>query len=104
VIQAAISHLEEAKQKGSANSTPLYEDLTHHYHQRLASLQPGDGSLADPEDHNPYIALSLEALRVERRTAIRLRDEGRINDEVLRRIERELDLDESRIAPISDSE
>jgi len=42
--------------------------------------------------------LSLEALRVERQTAIRLRDEGRINDEVLRRLERELDLSESRIA------
>ena len=41
-------------------------------------------------------ALSLEALRVERETLIRLRDEGRINDEVLRRIERELDLSESR--------
>ena len=45
-----------------------------------------------------HIELSLEALRVERETAIRLRDEGRINDEVLRRIERELDLSESRIA------
>jgi len=43
------------------------------------------------------LGLSLEALRVERETAIRLRDEGRINDEVLRRLERELDLNESRI-------
>jgi monovalent cation/hydrogen antiporter len=49
-------------------------------------------------DHNRHLDLSLEALRVERETAIRLRDEGRINDEILRRIERELDLNESRIA------
>jgi hypothetical protein len=41
--------------------------------------------------------LFLEALRVERETAIRLRDESRINDEVLRRVERELDLTESRL-------
>jgi CPA1 family monovalent cation:H+ antiporter len=34
-------------------------------------------------------------LRLERETAIRLRNEGRINDFVLRRIERELDLNES---------
>jgi len=40
----------------------------------------------------------LEALRVERETAVQLRVEGHINDEVLRRIERELDLSESRIA------
>ena len=45
----------------------------------------------------------MEALRVERETAIRLRDEGRINDEVLRRIERELDLTESNIAANGDS-
>jgi hypothetical protein len=32
---------------------------------------------------------------VERETAVRLRNEGRINDSVLRRIERELDLNES---------
>jgi len=39
-------------------------------------------------------------LRIERGTAIRLRDEGRINDEVLRRIERELDLNESQITRV----
>lgn len=44
-----------------------------------------------------YLGLSLEALRVERETAIQLRNEGRINDTVLRRIERELDLSESRL-------
>ena len=33
---------------------------------------------------------------------IRLRDEGRINDEVMRRIERELDLAESRITAEGD--
>jgi hypothetical protein len=39
----------------------------------------------------------LEGLGVERATAIRLRNEGRIGDSVLRRIERELDFDESRL-------
>ena len=45
--------------------------------------------------HERYLGVSLEALRVERETAIRLRNGGRINDSVLRRIERELDLSES---------
>jgi CPA1 family monovalent cation:H+ antiporter len=48
-------------------------------------------------DHERHVELSLEALRVERETAIRLRNEGRTNDTVLRRIERELDLSESRL-------
>jgi monovalent cation/hydrogen antiporter len=100
VIQAAISHLEEAKPRDSAESAPLYEDLSLHYRQRLANLQPGDRNHDEFADHDRYIALSLDALRVERKTAIRLRDEGRINDEVLRRIERELDLNESTIEAI----
>ena len=98
MIEAAVSHLEDAKEKDSEESAALYEDLTRHYRQRLASLQPGDGTQEDIADHDRHFELSLEALRVERETAIRLRDEGRINDEVLRRIERELDLTESRIA------
>ena len=102
VIQAAVSHLADAKEKDSKESAALYEDLTRHYFQRLASLQGGDRNQEDIADHDRHLELSLEALRVERETAIRLRDEGRINDEVLRRIERELDLNESRIATIGD--
>ena len=41
--------------------------------------------------------LSLEALQVERGTIIRLRDEGTINDEVLRRIQLDIDLAEARL-------
>ena len=98
VIEAAVSHLKDAKERDSEESAALYEDLIRHYHQRLASLQPGDGNREDVADHDRHLELSLEALRVERETAIRLRDEGRINDEVLRRIERELDLSESSTA------
>jgi CPA1 family monovalent cation:H+ antiporter len=45
-----------------------------------------------------YRAVTAELLRVERKTAVRLRNEGRINDEVLRKIEHELDLSETRLA------
>jgi len=72
--------------------------LTRHYYQRLASLGANGESAERLNDHDRHLEVSLGALRVERETAIRLRDEGRINDEVLRRMERELDLDESRIA------
>ena len=39
----------------------------------------------------------LQAMQVERTTLIRLRDEGEIDDEVLRTLQRELDLAESRM-------
>jgi CPA1 family monovalent cation:H+ antiporter len=98
VIQAAVSHLEESKGKDKNEAAAIYDDLARHYHQRLATLQSSAANAEEKADHDRHVELSLEALRVERETAIRLRDEGRINDEVLRRIERELDLNESRIA------
>ncbi|HTZ89994.1 MAG TPA: cation:proton antiporter, partial [Alloacidobacterium sp.] len=96
VTQAAISHLEGAKARDTDKSTEVYEDLTNHYRQRLESLR-ADPSPEEVTEHERHLELSLEALRVERETAIRLRNEGRINDTVLRRIERELDLSESRL-------
>jgi monovalent cation/hydrogen antiporter len=95
VTEAAVTHLEDAKNRDTRQTADIYEDLVHHYRKRLAVLRidpdPGENS-----DHEHYMALSLEALRIERETAIRLRNEGRINDTVLRRMERELDLAESR--------
>jgi methionine synthase II (cobalamin-independent) len=40
---------------------------------------------------------SPELLRAQRRTLIELRNEGRIGDEAMHRIERDLDLEESRL-------
>jgi CPA1 family monovalent cation:H+ antiporter len=85
-----------------SESTSIYEDLVGHYRQRLASLQIRSGSRGGSGDHDRQLGLSLEALRIERETVIRLRDEGRINDEVMRRIERELDLAESMITAEGD--
>ena len=85
-----------ASARDGSRSREVYEDLSHHYRHRLSSLKV-QTSPDEVTDHERHIALSLEALRVERATAITLRDEGRINDSVLRRIERELDLNESML-------
>jgi Na+/H+ antiporter len=97
VTEAALSHLERVKEADSEEAAGLYEHLAGHYRKRLAALQPGDGNGEEIKDHERYRDLSLETLRIERETAVRLRDDGRINDDVLRRIERELDLTESRL-------
>lgn len=101
VTQAAVSHLEDAKSRDREESAAFYEDLMHHYRERLATLRWD----ADPNEltsHERYTELSLETLRIERETAIQLRNEGRINDTVLRRIERELDLSETRFLHVED--
>lgn len=104
VIESAVAHLEEAKGNDAAEQAEIYDDLIRHYQQRLARLEmEGEGNENHATDHHHYVEISRGALRVEHNTAIRLRDEGRINDEVLRRIERELDLTESRFAMADES-
>jgi CPA1 family monovalent cation:H+ antiporter len=46
-----------------------------------------------------YEKLSREALRVERQTILQLRNDLVINDEILRIIQRDIDLAEARIIP-----
>jgi CPA1 family monovalent cation:H+ antiporter len=101
VTEAAVTYLEGAKEKDSKESAHLYEDLARHYEHQLVSLRPGDRTGELLVDRDRFLEIFREALRVERETAIRLRDGGRINDEVLRRIERELDLTESRLVLVS---
>ena len=98
VIEAAVAYLEDKKKRDDVESADIYEDLTRHYRQRLASLEPTDSNREEAAAHGRYVGLYHETLRIERETAIRLRNEGRINDEVLRRIELELDLKESSLA------
>jgi monovalent cation/hydrogen antiporter len=44
-----------------------------------------------------YQRLVRELLEVQRREIVRLRNQGEISNEVLRRIERDLDLEDSRL-------
>jgi Na+/H+ antiporter len=74
--------------------------LRAEYDDRIQQLQicaetPDErrGEIATPQ----YQQLQYEALRRERETIIRLRNEHVINDEALRRIQRDLDLAEARL-------
>lgn len=97
VATAALDHIETAQTTTEPVSSEVYEHLADHYRKRLESLNRNDEDASGNTDHRRYVELTLESLRVERETVIRLRDEGRINDEVLRRLERELDYDEARL-------
>ena len=55
VIDAAVSHLNDAKEKDGEETVALYEDLTRHYHQRRASLQSGDASQGQIADHDRHL-------------------------------------------------
>jgi Na+/H+ antiporter len=94
ILETALSRLDEVRGSEGADFDKVFDDLEIHYRGRLAILTEEE---ADTRAHyRRFVELSRELLQVERRTAIRLRNEGRINDELLRQIERELDLDEAR--------
>jgi CPA1 family monovalent cation:H+ antiporter len=98
MAEAALTHLERSGRDAAPEAAALLTDLRDHYRRRLSSL-PHDGGPQEESDAQAYrnsLDLSLELLRVERETAVQLRNNGRINDEVLRHLLRELDLSETR--------
>jgi monovalent cation/hydrogen antiporter len=98
VVQEAMRHLEEMRPDEADGLAETYDDLMRHYQHRLTSIAADRQDLKDADDHHiQYLDLSRSLLNVERRAALRLRDEGRITDDVLREMEHELDLDEIRL-------
>jgi monovalent cation/hydrogen antiporter len=51
-----------------------------------------------PEDYELWRELSQQVRAIQRATVLHLRNQNKINDEVMRRLERELDLTEARYA------
>jgi len=98
-LEAARAHLEAERVHSAAEFDHVYEDLIHRYRHRLAAVGGGEGEDLKGLDRETYTrlrAISAGALQTERRTLIGLRDRGRIGDDTLRRLERELDLAEAR--------
>jgi monovalent cation/hydrogen antiporter len=65
--------------------------------RRFSAQQDGDGTEAIEDRSLAYQRLVRELIEAQRRALVQLRKEGAINDEVMRRIQRELDLEESRL-------
>jgi monovalent cation/hydrogen antiporter len=100
ITSTALAHLEEARGQDVSDFDSVYDDIARRYARRLASLtkEGSEGDAMSNKELQRYRTILGELLPLERKTAVRLRNEGRINDEVLRKIEHELDLSESRLA------
>jgi CPA1 family monovalent cation:H+ antiporter len=97
--QAALTRLNEI-----ANSRKVNPDTINHlrveYEDRIGQLEisePADNHTQRGLFSSDYDWLAHEALATERRMIIQLRNEQVINDEVLRRIQRDIDLAEARL-------
>ena len=97
--QAALARLGEHEVTG-AYSAELLQRLRVEYDDRIRQLESCAAESHDGRAHllsSDFEDLQQDALRVERQTILRLRNERVINDHVLRRIQRDLDLAEARL-------
>ena len=75
----------------------LYEHRRRRFGARYGG-HPENGEEDDPEERSlAYQRFRREVLDAERAALLRPRSEGRINDRVLRCVERDLDLEEARL-------
>jgi Na+/H+ antiporter len=97
MLREALVHLDRKRSKNRDQSA-MFGELIASYQRRLDAMpaereEPAQG-LRDQTRRNDAI---LAAVQVEREVLIGLRNEGRIDDEVLRTLQRELDFAESRV-------
>jgi Na+/H+ antiporter len=99
VLESAITRIEATREQDRPEFAGVYDDLAQHYRERLDNVmgRSKDQDAVGDEHYVRLLDLSLELNQVERETAVRLRNEGRINDEIYRELERELDLTEVRL-------
>jgi monovalent cation/hydrogen antiporter len=97
--QAALARLDEITK--AENLAPNIVGLLRvEYEDRIRQLEVAEPNQGDAHRglfSSEYDRLAHEALRTERRMIIQLRNERVINDEVLRRIQRDIDLAEARL-------
>ena len=97
MLEAAIDRIRDLRRADIPWREEPLTDLLHHYQQRLEEANaPPALKTADVDKYEQYRDLEGQLRAVERSTALRLRDQNRINDEVLRTLERELDLLDAR--------
>ena len=95
-IEAALTELARAREVWPQH-LPLIERLVEAYEHREEHLGATDASEAD-EERLEHRAILGSVLTAERSAVIEMLERGMIADQVLRKIERELDLEELRLS------
>jgi Na+/H+ antiporter len=98
VADAALRRLDELKEEDwvREDTAERVEGLYSYRRNRFVSRFGGDPDGVEERSAN-YQRLMVELLVAQRQSLIQLRDEGIIGDDTMHRIERDLDLEESRL-------
>jgi monovalent cation/hydrogen antiporter len=100
MVEAALAYLEHRREDAEPRVVPLYDELIRTHRRRLSVLG-SDGEAADgssPDDYRQWRELSRQVGAIQRATVLLMRNQNKINDEVMRKLERELDLAEARFS------
>ena len=108
IAQAAMARIDElaledwVREDSAERMRGLYDYRRRRFAARFGAARFGvadeDGRGEDYEERSgAFKRLQREVLWAEREELVRLRNEGKINDEVMHRVERDLDLEESRL-------
>lgn len=102
ITEAALAYLENARGGDSEQLAPIYDDLIRHHRSRLSFLETKDDASADDasrlQEYERIKEISAHVRAVERAALLHLRDQHVISDEILRTLEREIDLTDARLA------
>jgi Na+/H+ antiporter len=98
--QSALDRLDELDAEGRVDAEPLrrLRDLYRARFRQCVAVLGGEKAVdAAVDERLRYGDLRRELIRTERAAVLGLRDEGKVNQEVQRLIERDLDLEEARL-------
>src|SRR5262249_34474149 len=100
LAQSALDHLAKMAERSEKHESAL-EHVAAVYRERIAHLRDDMAELLGWSEHREHLIATrrfrLECLGAERGELITLRRERRIDEELMRRIEYELDLEEARL-------
>ena len=97
MLRAALDYLDSIKDKEKGNNEAVWRDTVHHYRELYAMYDADEHDTQ--ENENQWVELrdlGGDVRTAERAALKKMRSEDRISDHVLRKLERELDLLDTR--------
>jgi monovalent cation/hydrogen antiporter len=100
MIEAALAYLEHTREEDAADFAAVYDELIHAQRRRLNVIDSNASAEfgSRPEDYQHWKDVSRKVAALQRATILHLRNENKINDDVMRKLELELDLFDARHA------
>jgi Na+/H+ antiporter len=101
MVEAAVAYLEHAKEDAGADAVPIFDDLIRVQRRRLNMLEQNEQ--ADPgsraEDYERWREISRQVRALQRAAILNLRNHQKISDDIMRKLEYEIDLVDAGTSP-----